>query len=398
MSIQLFHIVNDYLGYKTVTQVSADTPNVSSPVDVTICYSYSEIFNYDQFNRNSGTNVHPAADYHDNLGLFTVNEIFRYTPSFDQLFARLRFRYPGDYKFTQGTASYWKDKIHVTKFVTQGFICYTLRVKPRNQTRIDYDYSQVARSLTFSSAIYHFDLNVTARGMKIMVHQSGSRPTNVIMLSPLFLTQRTANGEFITVSYKVLLVKSKEPPYETMCRDYSPLYRGKSDCIRVCSRQASLAQLDKIPYDIFEYDSNLNKKHVAPNDLDNVTSVNTLARIKHLCDSKCGQPNCLEYSIITRISRSPDPGKYLRVAVTIPSEPSMAIDIREAIKLLDLVIYIMSSAGTWLGLSVLSLDPSKWLPKRKSCARVSRSTKWATLVAEIDGARVKHGKLDEVRQ
>ncbi|KAI1279534.1 hypothetical protein HDE_14070 [Halotydeus destructor] len=361
LGFQLSYIVDHYMGYKTVTQVIAKTANLSSPVDFTICYSYPFVFNYDQFYKDSGSKAAIFSSLDDYFDRFTVKQIFQYTPSVEQLFHTFSVRYPGDNYITEKRDKLWEGIFHSSKFLTQGFICFTITVTIANSSRLNYDYDQVARALLFNSAIYLMKLNVTSASMKIVVHERHSRPTNNIKYSPTFTVDETA-GQTFDISFKELLIESKEPPYETMCRKYRPQHRGRSDCIMKCKRNATLTQLDKVPHDIFEYDSDLEKMNLAGNDFRNETIIDMLTDIQEHCRSKCSQPNCVEHTTTTRMAILPIRDIHT-VFISVPKELSITIRYREAIETLDFVVYVMSSAGTWLGLSVLHLDPTKWLRK-----------------------------------
>ncbi|KAI1279517.1 hypothetical protein HDE_14069 [Halotydeus destructor] len=392
LSFQLFYIVQHYMAYKTVSQISANTPDFNSAVDFTICYGYPHVLNYSQVNTETGLNLSSVSDYQYILDLFSVSQILRFSPSHEQLFDKFDFRYPGDYEFTTIPLTHWKDKVHVTKFLTQSYVCFTFTVNLGNSPWKSYFHGQVAKLLTSSGAIYEMDLNVTARAMKIIVHPRESRPTNVIMFSPLLVVDDLPVGELFDVSYRVLQVELLEPPYDTMCRNYSPQYEEKSDCTRSCSKPETLHHLDKIPYEILEYDSTLEKKLIASSDLRNATIRDILRRIRRHCRSKCSQPDCFEYSTLTQVSRSPIKNGR-KVYINIPSQPCTIIRFYEATKMMDILIYIMSSAGAWLGMSVLSFDPTKWLPKKSiGETRVPIET-WPSSLHKKDGWIVRQNKL-----
>ncbi|KAI1279575.1 hypothetical protein HDE_14074 [Halotydeus destructor] len=365
LSYQVYLILDTYLEYRATTVVVNKLPALLKPLDLSVCLRYSHVFDYERFNLD-----HPEATLrrsvrymHENV---TIKDIFEYTPPTSQLFDSCVIRYPGDFKVTEIEDGQCADKISVKKFVTQGFICYTSSIELPDNMSPKYKYTQVSRSLEYMGTLFSIRLNISAGFMKMALHGWKTRPRYSIMFCP-YIAMRFEEGSVLAEQFALTAnyvnITSLPPPYETMCRDYQPQFWTQSECEFVCLRNMTLTLLDKTPYETFETDVKLDKKHVSLSDINNDTIVGILSKISETCDNKCRQIDCINYFSITKVIRSPlSKYEHTRIFVDMSREPSLHIIFKAVMAELDLVIYTLSSAGTWLGISVLTLSPARWLP------------------------------------
>ena len=49
----------------------------------------------------------------------------------------------------------------------------------------------------------------------------------------------------------------------------------------------------------------------------------------------------------------------------VPSDPSFRVTMTPALKLVEFITYLLSAVSTWTGISIMSLNPWKFLSKKK---------------------------------
>ncbi|KAI1279574.1 hypothetical protein HDE_14075 [Halotydeus destructor] len=387
LTYQISLILQIYLSFKTVTVVLITLPTLDRPPDASICLRYSHLFDFERYNLE-----HPSARLNiSSLELqeaVTVKQIFDYTPSTGNLFPRCFIRYPGDFKVTKIDPEQCDEKIHVVKYITQAFMCYRLNIVLTGYMNRKYDYAQVTRSLEYPGSIYNVKLNITAGLMKMALHGWRSQPLYSIMFCP-YLSLKfdgKVTNEMFSLTGSSIKIVSLPPPYDTRCRDYSPHYSSQTKCEFACIRNLTMLKLDKTSYEIFEMEATLEKKIVSVSDLYNETTAKTLTEISTACNEKCRYSDCVNEFTLTRVMRSPVLDvRYNYIFVEMSREPSLQITFKAVMALLDFVIYILSSAGTWLGISVFTLNPARWLNrasrfKRQRCTVAPPRVIWAARV------------------
>ncbi|KAI1279577.1 hypothetical protein HDE_14072 [Halotydeus destructor] len=365
LSYQVCLILESYLAYRTVTVVVNSLPALAKPLDLSVCLRYSQVFDYERYNRENPENIliKDHGYMHENI---TIRKIFEYTPPTSQLFDSCIIRYPGDFMMTDIEDDQCSEKLSVTKFITQGLMCYQSSVQLSENMSHSYIYAQVSRSLEYMGTLFSIRLNITASFMKMALHDWKIQPVYSIMFCP-YVSLKYDGSDIITEQFALtssfVNITSLAPPYDTMCRNYEPEYMSQAFCNFACLRKLTMEKLDKTPYETFETDTELDKKHVSRSDIRNATIAKILFDIGKTCADKCRQTDCVKYFYITKVIRSPL-SKYepTRIFVDMSREPSLYITFKAVMAKLDLVIYVLSSAGTWLGISVLSLNPTRWLP------------------------------------
>ena len=114
----------------------------------------------------------------------------------------------------------------VRKFFLQEYMCYQLTSIFKNQL---YDHLIVAFALNYPSVYYRLRLNAqqfyNVRVMKIIVHKTPDYPSLSAGFAPVFQRQPKNDSSIgrggYQMTYSTVDVHRLEPPYQTMCLDYS---------------------------------------------------------------------------------------------------------------------------------------------------------------------------------
>ena len=166
----------------------------------------------------------------------------------------------------------------------------------------------------------------------------------------------TTDNRFSITYYYVDIVRLP-PPYPAKCMIYAGMDHKIEDqysCLDVCIINATIAKLRKVPFTQVvteRYDLH----HVTVSDIRNQTFWNALYALEQECTEKCKRPDCRNIFMATDVASSAF--RTFRLIVNVPNEPSYDIEFLPGFTFLSVLIYITSSVSTWLGLSIVGMNP-----------------------------------------
>lgn len=97
--------------------------------------------------------------------------------------------------------------------------------------------------------------------------------------------------------------------------------------------------------------------------------MNQLFEFYEECDSECHHPDCSDTNYFTRTRYKPSNGN-LAFDAYLPNEPSIKVISKEMLTFAQFASIILSTFGTWFGISVMALNPFKLKSFQKSNCKV----------------------------
>ena len=274
--------------------------------------------------------------------------------AYDDLLTNAIIRYPNVYLVQEfNTTETIRQNVDVSKFYVQEYVCYRLAIK----TNDSLNFARVATAYEWPGMAfnYRFRIELTYKTTSVVpvVHQGyNSLPHFALMMA----RSVPSNGSDIRLSYQNIVTYSLQAPYKTNCRHYH-----RSACLSECVINRTLDTLNVFPYTclIPELNNYNMSRPLFPHDLGNRTLMESYESIIGECLHKCSHATCHYIQTITRIETvsKTTPFNTTQVRVSIPTFPTIAIRYAARFGFLEYLIYIMSCVGTWLGISVLSLNP-----------------------------------------
>lgn len=161
----------------------------------------------------------------------------------------------------------------------------------------------------------------------------------------------------IQVSCKNTTIISLGYPYDRfICTDRLSEY---FDCIENCKQVKSTALLNLLPFSSFH--SKPTKLRLMTNFVRfNRSSERIMENLHKECNRQCIKRSCRYSYCITR-GRVGYPSQYDKlkssVRINLADNPDSVIENLPQVKLLDCVIFILSTLGTWFGLVLVSCNP-----------------------------------------
>lgn len=291
--------------------------------------------------------------------LYTVADIFKYTPPEEDVFLRCFVRNETTYNYVQREGKACYELFKVDKFYHQEFVCYRFSLI----NIASFDFKKSAYALNFPGVFYLVELNTKyfndTNFLKAIVHRT-SFPAKTSAFAPVFSrkhsSQSSANLNYFKLSYYSVTQERLEAPYKTQCTDYSKQgHISRRRCANDCVDKRTTEELDRVPFSTITTRPIL-LKHVSYRDIENRTFSLHYQQIESFCRKRCILVDCKEVYFVTQVSAEPYP-HFFRFSVDAPREPSFIVTFLPKIDLNEFLVFVFSCFGTWFGISILSLDP-----------------------------------------
>lgn len=104
-------------------------------------------------------------------------------------------------------------------------------------------------------------------------------------------------------------------------------------------------------------------------DVEHQDFVTQLFEFYEECDSECYRLDCDDTNYFTRMRYKPSEGN-LAFAAYLPNEPSVKVVSKEMLTFAQFASIILSTFGTWFGISVMTLNPFQLKSIQKSHCKV----------------------------
>lgn len=283
----------------------------------------------------------------------------------------MKLRYPRDLRVKRINATECVELFEMKKFYAREFMCYAFHARLADT----YDYQSVATSIRYEGMSMEIALKAEPFGgaqfMLPIVTQRGILP----MSSMRFATPIKRNVDdkaikqdnYFIMSYNEIVIDKSRAARETRCFDYATRtqYLSRDYCIPDCINTQTKRVLNKVAYNFFveEWDTvNTPYAHVTYADINNNETVAILMeRFEQVCLSKCLFYDCHEAYMLTRmIDRLVEDMQGVVFRVDVPKGPNFQIEFAVTLPFNEYLIYVLSCAGTWLGVSVIQMNPLLW--------------------------------------
>lgn len=364
---QVFQILPNYLTYGVESELAIFIPEYDKPNDLSYCVRYVDVFDFDMFFKDKNISF----NYDDNdpnekrlklSPIASVRDIMKYTPHADDLLAECYVIPPNSYQGKEYNASGCNERFEIVKYYLQEFICYRFHLKQfENDT---YRLRTLKFALTRTGILFALSLKPTkvrqiTKWMKVVVHESYVFPDVDVGLAPGIVNRfhrRLDSHDFkvIYISYFSLTITRLPPPYTSRCGLLQALgYRSRSECLNRCIRNITVTKFNKLPFSvIISHEENLN--HISDNEIE--ARSKELIDIESQCNDRCFSEDCEEMFFVSRIATRGTDIKYFTIRYQIPREPVFSLTYVPLMSFTSFLVYILSTFGTWLGISMLGVS------------------------------------------
>jgi len=312
----------------------------------------------------------------------TLKDIFDMTP--DVLLTACRYRQPKTFHVMTHNESTCAELFYQTKLVTQDMVCYRVRAIDKDE----YHYGTTAKAYDLAAMVYQTFMpsNMFKNHGPVIpqLHASDNYGEHSRLFATTYMIL-SSKQNFMRVTYTRFKITKLEAPYMTKCST-----NNRQQCLKACLIRETLRKFDKLHFSELysmnvDYPKNYSNSYfLAYDSLYNRLNTDSLNSIGMSCSTRCSEQCHLELYItsIKTITHF-DFVDGVSVRVDLPSWPVTHIEHSPWMTFNGFLIYIMSCAGTWLGLSIIQCNPFK----RRRCDS-SSNRKMKTLKREMYGMKL----------
>lgn len=366
---QTISISRTFFEFGTRTQLSFDlNPMIEAPT-LAICVRYDAIMGFDDSATVTQDNFNQIFNRSDSLFDVTVGEIFKNSWTNEKIVHACRIR-------SKKQSEAWIMQLHRreecqtfftgTRFFFDRNICFAQKFIDTTRESQAIKKQQVSDPGIFYSLILSRSLISNSKSDKIFV-MLYPNDKKLPLESKEFASAiyKTETGRLFLISLVLHQKQSLQFPYEDQCDKYL----SKAACQRICFRQKTVQQLNRLPFsDIFsedeiESDSLADKKILTYVDLNNTNAMNTWTQIEQECYSKCIYEKCNVTVFNTLVNSGFRSRHRVELAVEAHSSPDV---LRQSIAQLTFFEYsyqLFAIAAFWFAFNILSINPVAALVK-----------------------------------
>lgn len=370
MMYQLYLIICQYLEYGVVTHLSIDFDDMFKIPDMSVCIDYYDIMDLDAFNKihemdyTRNTSDPESQEIQlDNIQMTaTISDVLNLTPGTNETIKSCSIRLDfWDAVIFNTTSCY--NRFDVTKYSFMDSICYKIHLNQddpnRKYIKQIYYFSPSHQGMLWRIVFGH--MFHTTQRFKIMVHPSTVLPFVEATSDPYqFRVYDTVMNRSIYSNYLVSANRFEttrlKPPYITDCRDYvRDGYQDSYGCRESCILdKITQRKLNRIPFAV-RTTHNYNWTRINRFDTFDASMMTQMNRDYIACYAKCHREDCFSESY--RVTVTANPYDHFQVTYMTPTSISIQIMYSAFMNPIDFFTYIMSALGTWLGISVMGLNP-----------------------------------------
>ena len=365
-----------YFNYPTVSSTSIFLPEMFNPRPITACLRFNDFIDLERINKDLGTNYTRKTVYQNDFDQYkmTIAQIFNYTRDINDVIQSLWFKDAKRGWSDTITGSKIMDIVDITKYAQGEYICYKISLK--EVEAMDYlegslinEEEQLLSEIKFSGAVS--EVSVVKFMLTHKSHISSQAFMSTKKLRREFYMEGNcskAKFNFFYISEHSIELSSLPKPFLADCRDYTVIgFYDRSHCVDECIANATLQTFEKVS--LFTPVTKPNDRlSFYLHDLKQNETDQQFRKIRQDCQFKhCKNPDCNQ--TITVTDQIPDSTRaHERQFVVwhhLSPKVSFKVTLSPEFCEISFVLYLMSIVSTWLGLSVLSFDPSNLFGVKK---------------------------------
>ena len=348
--------MNDqYFSYKTTTRVESQLQDVVNFPTIILCARIADMIDPAKMVSISSFQLHRL----------TIKELLDLTPKENETINECGFKGnpKNRYLFEQYNRTQCYTHFGVRKLLTGELICYQIFTTES----LKYSIYEVANAMSSLLQVLNIHLNSAFTQAKDMyIIAVNFRPwEDFLTVRQTFPIYSRRFGDILTLDKdNWIIVKPYSesftllpPPFDTGCVEGQGSF-----CYSKCTINTTISRLNVFPFTEPADESHGNLRILSMLETENASYARIWREIRSECSARCAQVSCRP-SITTTLAyneRYPDPEKVVLTA----SVPGMYFKQVSAVPVTSFIEYVASTTtciSIWFGLSVLSINPFKWI-------------------------------------
>ena len=347
---QLAMIADRYFKFQTRSEVKLSIPNEISTPQVSSCWFLQDIM--------KGKGFKSELDYYEQLNEMSIKEIFESTPPIDHILnekqaCTIRFPHQLVTRKPHPNRMECMKMFTVEKYIQRDLICYKfelIAIDPRKKLSItEYSLSPQAAGLIYrlwmNNSIFR-----TIDSFAIFTHSKTTSDLHDSMFSRTLWYKTDLESKVSDITYSRVTLKRLESPYDTACRNFHPYSSSKSFQYQKMNEE-TMKVLHRVNTFYPVKNHTLKYQMVNAHTLQNDTFLEEYNEI--FKKYNVTYTDCFLSYYVSKVSISF--GDMVTIGVFWPQDSRIKMEQVPNIELIDFLLYVCSSFGIWIGVSVLSI-------------------------------------------
>ena len=364
--IQVEQVSEIYFRFQTTTKTEFQVKETEEYQTIDFCPRYLDLLDRTRYKEYGIHSELPSnlTGIFDELSVLTIKEILQLTPSPSDVIklCLMRDKLMSSVKIMEKPEE-CLSFFEVSKSVNGEKVCY--RFMPRNKT--NYSVGDVASSLTHMNIAWEVTLQPvlgkTIFGFFINHFTKSKKGSEDPLISRMFGIKidnaNTFNASGFFVYGQNFKIKRLPHPYDSKCTPY----HDRQVCYEECLIDR-FKFINRIPWSGFHRQL-IDKKIYTYNDNNNKTMANIAKAAFTECHASCKiKTECKTIFTITNVHENTSLRKRFYIASMVPGGPQISVYTVPLLTFIEYVVQVGSCCGIWFGLSIVSLDPVKWVIRR----------------------------------
>lgn len=356
---QLHSIVSAYFEYGTVTKINYSKPSILHYPSLHYCFlCLEDAINITEMESKYGISVqrNSSNEIFRLMDIITIADMIEFTPSGE--IEDCSYRDAAGNNMIEGQKFDCNIYFNIRKYVVQQYICYALTAKKQSS----FMFRSIETSLQYDRSIFEIRFTgVLARYRKIRpIITQWKYPYLESAYAPAYYKD---SEEDMTIHVSCQNISNHLlgfPFDEFVCEEKSET--NFFHCLDSCMENVTMENLGRMPFTSF-LDERTDGKLVSDSMVKNETVSNMLNEWYIGCKKSCPMFPCHHHycltvgRAVTSIMFKNVQGSGSSILVDAPPYPDTDIIHLPNVPLIDSLIYILSSLGTWFGFVIISCNP-----------------------------------------
>ena len=359
MCYHQYFIVKQYLHYKVNTAIGIYIPNKIDSPSLTFCFT-PHVINLTQLNMDTGSNWTTKLNSDDLVKKTKAFNLFKSMPDPRNVVKYLHYSY----------VPLNVSNLNITKFFFGWSICYNIP-----KLYLEESSGLFVKDASIKGEIGFLQLNQPLSktlGIRLAFGVHDVIPYRGIIMSRYFNRHSVETGRnevlYAWKAHYYAIEMSRLPsPYETQCFDYKSIgIRDDVECVFKCFLETGIQKLNAIPSPTFV----LHPLNYSVADYGDTKIWKQMLEMRKVCENECWKPPCSDTQIVTLVndgapryinSSMLNNSKAIVLSHETPGLSFFNVKSRPAQSTVDLLLFIFSTISTWTGVSIVSLNPLRFL-------------------------------------
>ena len=356
---QVQQVSDLYFRYQTTSRTVYQIRETDYYQSIMYCPQSLDLLNRNNYNRygilsHASTNV---MEIHQELSKLKIKDIFELTPPESDVIDGCVIRRGKLFKPLEFKQKDCQAFFQVMKSVTGERICYAFI--PRLSA--NFSVGDVAASMTHISVVYQVKVQPSisksshAFIISTITHPDGNlnNPLHSRLFQANTENMKTFANSRFAVSGDSIEIRRLPPPHDTKCTPEHDRELCYENCLA-----GKFQVINRLPWSGF-HSQKLDMTMITDVDFQNETITKFVDYSVTECHFRCKlQTECLTQFSRTTVKESQADAFFL--SSMLPLSPHMSLESVSSLNLVEYIVQVGSCFGMWFGISIISMNPTKW--------------------------------------